>query len=187
MLSGSPTYWLSDPPKLLDFMDIFVLSKFLRQVLNVGNSDDLSSDHTPIRPSFNTTVNFYFQSRKLWHRDTDLAVPLKLLLNLILQLAILINWLKAPESLYSTPDIFDVSHKTLNKQNKYIDYSERKRVFEECAKILHIRRTKLILILILILIKLISAFVIKRTKLFANSWITSITVMLTSWKNPLSL
>lgn len=45
---GSPTYWPTDPAKVPDLIDFFLFKNIPRQMLSIENSNDLSSDHTPV-------------------------------------------------------------------------------------------------------------------------------------------
>lgn len=42
--TGNPTHWPSDPGKITDMLDVFLLSGMPRQIISITGSDDLSSD-----------------------------------------------------------------------------------------------------------------------------------------------
>jgi hypothetical protein len=46
--TGEPTYWLSDPNKLPDLLDFFILHGITLNYMQVASSFDLSSDHSPV-------------------------------------------------------------------------------------------------------------------------------------------
>lgn len=45
---GSPTYWPTDPYKTPDLIDFFMFKGISRNMFTVTNTDDLSSDHSPV-------------------------------------------------------------------------------------------------------------------------------------------
>jgi hypothetical protein len=54
--TGTPTYWLTDPKKLPDLLDFFIISKIPLSKTETQPSYDLSSDHTPIITTISTTI-----------------------------------------------------------------------------------------------------------------------------------
>jgi exonuclease III len=54
--SGSPTYWPTDPMKVPDLIDCFVINGISINHLHVENSEDLLSDHTPVILSLSESV-----------------------------------------------------------------------------------------------------------------------------------
>jgi hypothetical protein len=54
--TGTPTYWPTDPNKLPDLLDFFIISKISPSNADMQPSYDLSSDHTPIISTISTTI-----------------------------------------------------------------------------------------------------------------------------------
>jgi hypothetical protein len=48
MSTGKPTYWPTDPGKIPDLIDFFMIKNIPAQYLQIEESHDLNSDHTPI-------------------------------------------------------------------------------------------------------------------------------------------
>ena len=54
--SGEPTYWPTDVNKIPDLLDFFIAKNLSPRYIQVCSSFDLSSDHTPIIATINTTI-----------------------------------------------------------------------------------------------------------------------------------
>jgi hypothetical protein len=48
LTAGTPTYWPSDPDKILDLLDFYITSGISPSYMGIASSYDLSSDHIPI-------------------------------------------------------------------------------------------------------------------------------------------
>ena len=48
MSTGKPTYWPTDPSKIPDLSDFFIIKNKPAQYIQTEESHDLNSDHTPI-------------------------------------------------------------------------------------------------------------------------------------------
>jgi hypothetical protein len=46
--TGKPTYWPTDPGKIPDLIDFFLIKNIPAQYLQIEESYDFNSDHTPI-------------------------------------------------------------------------------------------------------------------------------------------
>lgn len=69
--SGSPTYWPTDLKKTPDLIDFAVIKGIQRHEINVENSYDLSSDHSPVilslfNPCSNLLQNVFPNKRTNW-------------------------------------------------------------------------------------------------------------------------
>ena len=72
MSTGKPTYWPSDPTKIPDLLDFVIFNGISRLLLDIMDSNDLSSDHTPIIVSFNTNIEVKAIKHKVFNAKTDL-------------------------------------------------------------------------------------------------------------------
>ena len=54
--TGTPTYWPTDPNKIPDLLDFFILSGLSTSYADIHPSYDLSSDHSPIIATLSTTI-----------------------------------------------------------------------------------------------------------------------------------
>lgn len=70
--SGSPTYWPSDPNKIPDLLDFIVYNGISRSSLDVIDSNELSSDHTPIIINYYATPQIVSKNIKLFKKNTDI-------------------------------------------------------------------------------------------------------------------
>jgi hypothetical protein len=46
--TGEPTYWATDPNKLADLLDFFILHGITAAYMQIESSSELSSDHSPM-------------------------------------------------------------------------------------------------------------------------------------------
>lgn len=70
--TGSPTYWPSDPMKIPDLLDFFVYKGIPRSFLDIIDSADLSSDHSPVILTFSTTLQTIVKTVKLFTPKTNI-------------------------------------------------------------------------------------------------------------------
>ena len=70
--TGKPTYWPTDPVKFPDLIDFFVYFGIPSSQLGITDNYDLSSDHSPIIVSYNTTPTFTNKTQKLISKKTDM-------------------------------------------------------------------------------------------------------------------
>ena len=56
LTTGTPTYWPSDPNRLPDLLDFFVLKGIATTHIQIESNGDLSSDHTPIIATLSTHI-----------------------------------------------------------------------------------------------------------------------------------
>lgn len=54
--AGAPTYWPTDPMKVPDLIDFFVVKGISNNHVHLENSEDLSSDHSPVVLTLRETV-----------------------------------------------------------------------------------------------------------------------------------
>jgi len=54
--TGTPTYWPTDPHKIPDLLDFFIISGLSTSYADIQPSYDLSSDHSPIITTLGTTI-----------------------------------------------------------------------------------------------------------------------------------
>jgi len=54
--TGTPTYWPTDPNKIPDLLDFFVTSGISPSYMDIKQSYDLSSDHSPTILTISTTI-----------------------------------------------------------------------------------------------------------------------------------
>lgn len=69
--TGEPTYWPSDIHKIPDLLDFFVTKGLPRNYLNIESSLDLSSDHSPIIVTVNSSVVLRPAPPFLYNKNTD--------------------------------------------------------------------------------------------------------------------
>ena len=70
--TGNPTYWPSDPSKIPDLLDFVVYSGIPSHLLQINDSDDLNSDHTPIILEYNTFLHCHAKKYRIIDNNTDL-------------------------------------------------------------------------------------------------------------------
>lgn len=70
--TGNPTYWPSDPRKTPDLLDFVVFNGISNRSLGIIDSNELSSDHTPIILTYNTSLESIKKSINLLTPKTDL-------------------------------------------------------------------------------------------------------------------
>lgn len=68
--TGKPTYWPSDPQKIPDLLDFFIYNGIPRHHLDVLESFDLSSDHSPVFLVYSTTL--CYNKGHLFSNRTDI-------------------------------------------------------------------------------------------------------------------
>ena len=56
LTTGSPTHWPSDPNRLPDLLEFFVLKGIATTHIQIESNGDLSSDHTPIVATLSTHI-----------------------------------------------------------------------------------------------------------------------------------
>lgn len=81
--TGKPTYWPTDLNKIPDVLDIFVTKGISPNYINVSESFDLSSDHSPIIATICTTLIKKEMRAKLTNKKTDFNTFQKYLNDLI--------------------------------------------------------------------------------------------------------
>ena len=69
--SGEPTYWPTDPRKIPDLLDFFILKGISLSCSQAEGIHDLTSDHTPVLLSLNAKVITEKQKQKLTNKYTD--------------------------------------------------------------------------------------------------------------------
>ena len=71
MSTGKPTYWPTDPGKILDLIDFFIIKDIPVQYLQIEESHDLNSDHTPIHLTLSENIIQKENNPVLVNRRTD--------------------------------------------------------------------------------------------------------------------
>jgi hypothetical protein len=69
--TGEPTYWPTDRSKIPDLLDFFVTKGISHNYLTVTSCLDLSSDHSPIIVSINSSIQFKDPPDTLHNKHTD--------------------------------------------------------------------------------------------------------------------
>lgn len=69
--NGEPTYWPTDPRKLPDLLDFFILNGIPTQTCSVESSYELSSDHTPVIINLCSTTLYKSTHPKLTSSRTN--------------------------------------------------------------------------------------------------------------------
>ena len=69
--SGKPTYWPTDPNKIPDIIDFFVMRKFSKSFIKIEDGYDLNSDHSPIYLTISSKVNETEPPLTLFNKNTD--------------------------------------------------------------------------------------------------------------------
>lgn len=69
--AAEPTYWPSDPNKIPDLLDFFIIKGLTRQYLKPEPCYDGSSDHTPVVLSISTMVIENSKLESLYNKYTD--------------------------------------------------------------------------------------------------------------------
>lgn len=69
--TGEPTYWPTDPNRLPDLLDFFILKGIALNYINIESNLDLSSDHTPIIATLSTHIINQPKTPKLTSPKTD--------------------------------------------------------------------------------------------------------------------
>lgn len=70
--TGSPTYWPSDINKIPDLLDFVVYKGISERCLDIKDSDELSSDHSPIILNFCTVLQSIQKKVNIFSPKTDL-------------------------------------------------------------------------------------------------------------------
>ena len=68
---GTPTYWPTDPRKIPDLLDFFIISGFSPSYADIQPSYDLSSDHPPIITTLSTILMTNRPTPRLHNSRTD--------------------------------------------------------------------------------------------------------------------
>lgn len=71
--NGVPTYWPSDPRKIPDLLDFFIIKGISKNNCTVESNSDLTSDHTPVIISLSTTLINKSTSPRLTTKNTNWA------------------------------------------------------------------------------------------------------------------
>ncbi|PNF20186.1 hypothetical protein B7P43_G16736 [Cryptotermes secundus] len=71
MSTGTPTYWPTDPQKTPDLLDFFVTKGLSSTYADVTPSFELSSDHTPVIATINSSVIHKQRTPKLHNNKTN--------------------------------------------------------------------------------------------------------------------
>lgn len=69
--SGAPTYWPSDPTKVPDLIDFFVVKGISGNHIIIESNDDLSSDHSPVILTLSETIMQKENLPRLTNRRTN--------------------------------------------------------------------------------------------------------------------
>lgn len=69
--TGQPTYWPSDPKKIPDLLDFFVVNGISNNYTNVTSCLDICSDHTPVILTVSLSVIMKIRSPALYNKYTD--------------------------------------------------------------------------------------------------------------------
>lgn len=69
--TGKPTYWPTDPNKTLDLIDFFITNNISANYLQIDESNDLNSDHSPILLTLSENVVQKENNPALTNRHTD--------------------------------------------------------------------------------------------------------------------
>lgn len=69
--SGTPTYWPTDPLKIPDLLDFFVVKGLSTNFIDVYHDNNLSSDHTPVILLVSKKIIRKLCAPKLCSRQTD--------------------------------------------------------------------------------------------------------------------
>ena len=71
MSTGKPTYWPTNPGKIPDLIDFFIIKNIPAQYLQIEESHDLNSDHTPIHLTLSENIIQKENNPVLVNRRTD--------------------------------------------------------------------------------------------------------------------
>jgi hypothetical protein len=69
--TGKPTYWTADPNKTPDLIDFFIIKNISSNYINIGESLDLNSDHSPIYLTVSENIIMENQNPVLTNKHTD--------------------------------------------------------------------------------------------------------------------
>ena len=69
--TGTPTYWPTEPRRIPDLLDFFIISGFSPSYADIQPSYDLPSDHTPIVTTLSTTLMTKRPTPRLRNSRTD--------------------------------------------------------------------------------------------------------------------
>lgn len=69
--TGQPTYWPTDPNKIPDLLDFFIVNGIGNNYIDVESCFDICSDHTPIIATISVTVIKKIHSPSLYNKHTD--------------------------------------------------------------------------------------------------------------------
>lgn len=120
--TGHPTYWPSDPRKLPDLLDFWIIKGINKQYLQTESSLDLSSDHSPIiaslmgRITANSRYPTLYNHRTNWEDfreflDSEISLQLSLKTPQEIELATRQLTLTIQKAAWaSTPDIENTKH-----------------------------------------------------------------------------
>lgn len=72
--AGSPTYWPSDPRKIPDLLDFIVYKGISNDRLTIANSNDLSSDHTPVLVNLNINHTLNPEKYQILKRNSNISL-----------------------------------------------------------------------------------------------------------------
>jgi endonuclease/exonuclease/phosphatase family metal-dependent hydrolase len=71
MTTGKPTYWPTDPGKIPDLIDFFIIKNIPANYLQTEESHDLNSDHSPILLVLSENIVQKVHNPVLTNRRTD--------------------------------------------------------------------------------------------------------------------
>jgi hypothetical protein len=71
MSTGKPTYWSTDPGKIPDLINFFIIKNIPAQYLQIEESQDLNSDHMPIHLTLSENIIQKDNNPVLVNRRTD--------------------------------------------------------------------------------------------------------------------
>ena len=80
--TGSSTYWPKDGNKIPDILDFFITNRISTTYIDIQASYDLTSDHTPIIATINTSVTVRQPPPRLHNSQTNWEIYRKLVRNI---------------------------------------------------------------------------------------------------------
>lgn len=69
--TGEPTYWPTDPVKIPDLLDFFIVKGISNNFLDIESCLDLTSDHTPVIATISTTFIKTSPRPSLYNKETS--------------------------------------------------------------------------------------------------------------------
>lgn len=69
--TGEPTYWPTDPNKVPDLLDFYIINGISANYLDVKSSYDVTSDHIPVIATISTTIIKAAPKPSLYNKNTN--------------------------------------------------------------------------------------------------------------------